>query len=186
MNFEEISIPTKTTRDTCLWAYSVPDYENVNKKIISTIEKYKKTKKENYTDDININVWQTNWEMYDEVGFREICDIAKNLTISISTKHYNFSNFYPSVVDCWCNIYTMNSGCRVHQHFPATFSLVYYVEVPDNSGDIFFPDLECKITPLTGLLLCFRGDTWHGVRFNYTNKDRIVIGINIVYNNQKA
>lgn len=186
MNFEELSLPTKHVRDTYLWTYSVPGYRDINKEIINTIERYKKKNPENYTDNINIHVWQTNWDMETESGFDEICEVAKKFTICISKEHFNFRNFKPSIVDCWCNVYTLNSGCAVHQHFPSTFSLVYYVTVPENSGDIFFPDLDCSITPMPGLLLCFRGDTWHGVTFNNTGEDRMIIGINIVYDNEKA
>lgn len=185
MKFEGVGIPTKIPRDTFLWTYNVDNYESINQEILQTLSEYRKTHQDNYTDSININVFQTNWNMENENGFREICEIAKEFTIEIATDHYKFPNFRPDIVDCWCNVYNKDSGCTIHQHFPSTFSLVYYVQVPEKSGDIFFPDLEIRLTPKPGLLLCFRGDTWHGVHFNTTDQDRSIIGINIVYKNEK-
>ena len=184
MNFHTEEIAVQHNRPVLLWSYKNENHNILKNKIINTINLYKEKFPQNYTDSINVNVWQSNWEMQNQPGIDEVANLAKELTKSIATKTYNFPIFNPEIVDCWVNIYRNNSGCRVHQHFPATFSLVYYVQVPDKSGEIYFPDLEINLNPEPGLLLCFRGDLWHGVQFNLTSNDRIVIGINVVHKHQ--
>ncbi len=181
MNYYQEEIDLIHPRKTPLWSHVIENKDEVNKKILDTIRNHKETNPEGYTDAINVNVWQSNWEMHDQPGIDFIVQSAKELTKSISKQYYNFPIFNPDVVDCWVNVYNKDSGCRVHQHFPATFSLVYYVQVPTNSGKIYFPDIETSLAPEPGLLLCFRGDLWHGVQFNLTSNDRIIIGINIVH-----
>jgi hypothetical protein len=182
MNIENFEFDLKITRPVPLWRHDVDNFEEVNKEIIETIKKHREKNPQGYTDYINVNVWQTGWNMEDEPGFAKIADLTKIFCKTIAKDYYNFNQFNPKIIDCWSNVYNNDSGCRIHQHFPATFSLVYYVAVPEDSGCIFFPDLEIKIKPYPGLLLCFRGDTWHGVEFNQTDKDRIIVALNIVYN----
>lgn len=181
MRIDKLEFEIKHNRPVPLWKHDVENFEEINKLIIETIKSYREKNPAGYNDYINVNVWQTNWNMESESGFSEIAEISKNICKVVAQEYYNFNNFNPTIIDCWSNIYNKESGCRIHQHFPATFSLVYYVEVPENSGCIFFPDLEIKINPYPGLLLCFRGDTWHGVEFNQTKNDRIIVSFNIVY-----
>lgn len=181
MNIENFEFELKSTRPVPIWRHNVENSEEINKEILKTIESHRIKNPQGYTDYINVNVWQTNWSMETEAGFKNIAEIAKTLCVDIAKKYYNFTQFTPKIIDCWSNVYNKESGCRVHQHFPATFSLVYYVSVPEKSGCIVFPDLEIKIQPYPGLLLCFRGDTWHSVEFNQTDNDRIIVAFNIVY-----
>lgn len=171
----------KHSRSVPIWSCILDDYETINLKIIEEIQKYRSDNKENYTDSININVWQSGWEMHTKPVFDIVGKSAIDVTKTISKEYFNFPIFTPEIVDCWVNVYNRDSGCRVHQHFPATFSLVYYVAVPEKSGDIYFPDIGVNLTPQPGLLLCFRGDLWHGVQFNFTENDRIIIGINVIH-----
>ncbi len=183
MKYNTDEFNSKQHRPIPIWSHVVDDYENINQKIISEIEKYRLENTKNYTDSINVNVWQSEWEMHTRPIFEIIANKSKDFTKQISQEYFHFEKFEPEIVDCWVNVYNNNSGCRVHQHFPATFSLVYYVKVPEKSGNIYFPDIETSLTPSPGLLLCFRGDLWHGVQFNLTPNDRIIIGINIVHKN---
>jgi hypothetical protein len=180
IDIEEIEFETKNPKPTYLWLYNVENHKDINSKIINTVTQHRTDNPEGYRDYINVDVWQTHWNMEDEPGFDKIADIAKNICTTISEKHFNFPKFFPKIVDCWSNVYMKESGCRVHQHFPAIFSLVYYVSAPEGTGKIFFPDLEIGIQPYEGLLLCFRGDTWHGVEFNKTEQERIVVAFNMI------
>lgn len=184
MKIESLEFPVKNPKPCYIWKIDVEDHENINVKILKTIENHRKINPEGYSDYINVDVWQTDWNMENEPGFEDIANIAIQLCDSISKNHFKFEKFKSEIIDCWSNVYNRDSGCRIHQHFPAVFSLVYYVKVPENSGNIFFPDLEVQIKPYPGLMICFRGDTWHGVEFNQTNQDRIIVALNINYSNQ--
>ena len=173
--------PIVHPRPLRVWTQEIPSAEVINQKIIKTINKHRQQYPEGYTDNININVWQTGWNMQAESGFAEVADLAKSMTKEIAEQQLHFANFTPKIVDCWSNVYNTDAGCKVHSHFPATFSLVYYVRVPEGSGQIFFPDAEVKLEPVPGLMICFEGSAWHGVEFNPTEEDRIIVAINIVY-----
>ncbi len=181
MKYNTEQFDLKYSRPVPLWSIVLENHEELNKKLLEEIKKYRLEKPENYTDSINVNVWQSNWEMHTRPSFDVLIDTVKDFTKSVAKEYYNFPKFNPDVVDCWVNIYNTDSGCRVHQHFPATFSLVYYISVPEHSGEIYFPDIEASLMPSSGLLLCFRGDLWHGVKFNFTSNDRIIVGINVVH-----
>lgn len=181
MKIESLEFEIKQTRPIPLWKHDVENFQKINEDIIKTIDQHREKNPKGYNDYINIDVWQTGWNMENEPGFEQIARLSKTFCTIVAKNYYNFQKFNPKIIDCWSNVYNKESGCRVHQHFPATFSLVYYVTVPENSGCIFFPDLDIKIQPYTGLLLCFRGDIWHGVELNQTENDRIIVALNIVY-----
>ncbi len=183
MNYYQEELELIHPRKIPLWSTVIENKEEINQQIIETVTQHRKNNLENYTDTINVNVWQSNWEMQTQLGIDVVAEKSKEFTKVLAKEYYNFQNFVPEIVDCWVNVYNKDSGCRVHQHFPATFSLVYYVQVPQNSGNIYFPDLKTSLTPEPGLLLCFRGDLWHGVQFNLTTNDRVIIGLNIIHKN---
>lgn len=181
MNAEKLEFPIVHSRPCYIWKADIENFQDINHRILDTISNHRLLSPKGYTDYINVNVWQSNWNMENEPGFNDLAKLSLDFCEEISKTHFNFHKWQGKIVDCWTNVYNNESGCRIHQHFPATFSLVYYVSVPENSGCITFPDLEIKIQPYPGLLLCFRGDTWHGVEMNQTNNDRIIVAFNIVY-----
>lgn len=172
----------KHPRPLLVWSQTVNNFSSINSAILEIINSQRLANPTGITDNINVNVWQSNWNMDHYDGFKDVANEAKNLTKHVAEQFLNFKNFNPYIVDCWTNVYPTGGYCNIHSHFPATFAVVYYVKVPENSGDIVFPDADLKITPYNGLMLCFKGDVWHGVEANKTDEDRIIIGINITYN----
>ena len=87
---------------------------------------------------------------------------------------------------------------KPHKHPPYTFSGVYYIDVPENSGDIVFDNqfemnnyamsynewnsLNCKdfkVTPKSGMLLFFPAWLNHYVTPNKSKKERLIYSFNI-------
>ena len=87
---------------------------------------------------------------------------------------------------------------KPHKHPPYTFSGVYYIDVPENSGDIVFDNqfemnnyamsynewnsLNCKdfkVTPKSGMLLIFPAWLNHYVTPNKSKKERLIYSFNI-------
>lgn len=103
----------------------------------------------------------------------------------------------------WININKPNSYNLKHNHPQSDLAGVYYVEAPENSGNIFFetpqmfagyseiesytpPVKEMSgqhtirfVTPQKGLLLVFPAHLQHGVLLNKSNEDRISISFNM-------
>lgn len=83
----------------------------------------------------------------------------------------------------WFNL--MNPGDRttLHRHDDddELLSAVYYVKVPQNSGQLVLsrPPLDCRVTPEEGLFVFFPPDMPHEVTENLSQHSRISLGINI-------
>lgn len=163
-----------------IWTTQVDNYRVINLEILNSITHHRQENPKGIVDDINVNVWQTNWHMELYSGFDSIAELAKETTSKIARDFYRYNNFNPKIIDCWSNVYGKDSKCHVHHHFPATFSLVYYVVVPEGSGEIFFPEISQSFFPSEGTLLCFRGDLKHGVNSGNISENRIIVGINII------
>ncbi len=175
---ETTEFPTVHPRALPIWSQTVENFSEINQVIKSKISDLRLTNPSGVTDSINVNIWQTAWNMETQPGFSSIAETATSMVQSISKEYYRSTSYSPKIIDCWANVSNKDGGCNIHQHFPAVFAVVYYVDVPENSGDIYFPDADLKITPYTGQMLCFRGDAWHGVEFNKTDKDRVIVAIN--------
>lgn len=165
-----------------IWTDEIENYEEINKKILDIISQHRADNPAEITDSINVNMWQTDWNMENTEGFSDIAKHATKMTREIAVNILNYKKWNSKIVDCWANVGNKDSRCNVHSHFPATFSIVYYVSVPSNSGKIFFPDIPVQLTPAEGLMICFEGGTWHGVENNLTDQDRIIVAMNIIYN----
>lgn len=102
------------------------------------------------------------------------------------------------VVDQWININSFLSSNTVHHHGGCDFSGVFYVSVPENSGDLVIHNYNAPInniadkfpnashcptghilTPEQGVIIMFPGNTLHSVTTNKSNEDRISIAFNI-------
>lgn len=83
---------------------------------------------------------------------------------------------------CWFNNMPPGAITTVHSHDDddELLSAVYYVMVPDNSGDlIIHSDNEnLRITPEAGMFVFFKPDVVHEVTENLSSHDRLSIGIN--------
>lgn len=107
------------------------------------------------------------------------------------------------VINSWININPTGSFNNKHFHPQCDLAGVYYVDVPENSGDLVFESpqafhcfgeldsytseikeawgqhLERSITPMNGLLIVFPSYISHGVKVNQSKEDRISISFNI-------
>ena len=107
------------------------------------------------------------------------------------------------ILNHWININGPNSYNIMHDHPMCDLSGVYYINVPENSGNIYFQSphnfvanaelfsynaqarqdlkqyIQMDIKPKDGLLLIFPAYLQHGVTVNQSNEDRISISFNI-------
>lgn len=111
----------------------------------------------------------------------------------------------PLYLESWVNINRTGNSNKKHTHFNNNIYLsgVYYVQVPDKSGNILFHDdrnplhpyavdnsyfddgFEHKyLTPKAGIVLYFPCWVPHSVEVNESPDDRISIGFNIRINEQ--
>lgn len=105
--------------------------------------------------------------------------------------------------DAWANVAGPGDFQEYHLHPNNHFSIAYYIQIPENSGDIHFKSTEaffdncplpCKedsmfpasahqvrVPAKEGMLVAFRANVQHMVSQNLSNQDRISISMNFKF-----
>ena len=146
--------------------------ERIKNKIIE------KTKDSSLDYKTNVKAYMTDWDMRGKPGFDKLEKIIIDMSIYLSKIYYN-KTIKPRVENLWGMIYKKGDYAMVHDHWPSLWSGVYYIEVPDNSGDLYFPQLKQTITPQNNQMIVFEGKTRHGVRESLSDKERIAVSFNV-------
>ncbi len=96
---------------------------------------------------------------------KKILSLSKNLDIG-----FWFNNMPPKSV----------TTAHTHDDYDEMLSGVYYVTVPENSGDLVLFNNEDKkiIIPQQGQLILFKADCLHEVSINNSGQNRLSIGMN--------
>jgi Rps23 Pro-64 3,4-dihydroxylase Tpa1-like proline 4-hydroxylase len=132
--------------------------------------------KQNYTS--NVKACMTDWGMQEQPGFMELEEEFSGIIQHIS----GIIDGSPpplQIVNMWGAKYQKGDYTKVHNHWPAVWSGVFYLTVPsDYAGALMFPDLEHHIEPVTGQLVIFNGSTRHGVNTIKSSQERIAISFN--------
>ena len=119
----------------------------------------------------NVRGWQS--EQY--TNFNDIPWAEELFNLCIAT-----TNLKNSLEHIWININSPGSYNRWHQHPNTDIVCVLYIQVPKNSGNIELRGkVNASITPHSGLLLIFPGDTEHQVTVNNSKEDRISLAFNL-------
>jgi hypothetical protein len=77
----------------------------------------------------------------------------------------NVGNHYEKG-DLWVMRYTNGQKTEVHRHEKWALIVIYYVDAPEGSGILYFPESGLEIKPYTGLLVVHDGKIQHGVKPN--------------------
>jgi uncharacterized protein (TIGR02466 family) len=115
---------------------------------------------------------------------------------------YSVNAVSATCVDGWINVAGHMHFQEFHQHPVSHFSAVYYIDVPENSGNIRFKSHEADtdmfplptprqdlliparktfcVEPKDGMLIIFRSNLQHMVHENKTNKNRITFAMNFI------
>lgn len=143
--------------------------------------------------------------------FNDNDSIVKDLISLCKDRVYDFSKEFGIFrkiddlicTDFWFNIAQPGNYQECHQHPNSHFSLVYYVSVDANCGNIVFKSPTafsdmfplsihsknlnnnsypaCCYTPAESLLLIFRSNLVHMVEKNHSHKDRISVTMNFKF-----
>ena len=160
-------------KPTSLFTTFIVDDET-NAKIIEEIRK--SGDKQDYKT--NVKALMTDWVMTDKPGFDVLEKKILQISAFLSEKYYNRKTKL-RVSDMWGMIYKKGEYARVHDHWPALWSGVYYIKAPKGSSGITFPQLKQKITPKDNMMIIFDGHTRHGVTENLSDEERIAVSFNV-------
>lgn len=83
----------------------------------------------------------------------------------------------------WFNAMQPGNSTTAHRHddYDELLSAVYYVKVPENSGELILTvnNFTTHVTPREGMMVFFPADMIHQVTENKSNDMRLSLGINI-------
>ena len=105
----------------------------------------------------------------------------------IGSDEYNFAladkdvsgKFYVS--ELWGIVTEPNGLATPHNHWPAVFTFVYYLSLPEKNPPLVFTDSDLKIYPKEGELIFFPSWLKHEVPVNETSEERVCYAGNIYY-----
>lgn len=147
---------------------------------------------------------QWDSEMYNSLDVADIRDdpVVKDLIEKCKVHVLNFvrelgvEEFTQiNCKDCWFNVYEKGDYQEVHVHTDSHFSLVYYVRVPPDSGDVVFmsptyltdamrlktkmPETVTHKTQDSDVLI-FKSNTSHRVTQSKNQERRVSIAMNFI------
>lgn len=134
----------------------------------------------------NVKAPMTEWNMcLHSAEFTKLANIiVRNGVIPYLAQNYMNEedikkNSY-AVVDMWGAEYRGNGEdfTQSHDHRHSFVSFSYYLKCPKNCPPLVFDDLNIKIDPKPGMLVCFRGDMKHSVPKGKHEGSRIMIAGN--------
>lgn len=145
----------------------------------------------------NVMGWHSKENLFKLVEFAELKKII-DAAIHKTTEMVGYKNLNIIPTSCWANINPQYGSNKIHDHANSLFSGVYYIQTPENSGDLTFydpreaktfykPPLKeynqysadaVKFKPVPGLLLVFPSWLKHGVDPNMSSEERISISFN--------
>ena len=179
-----------------IFALKYNDCENLKNTVIPTF----KSIEDSDSDKIYYENGYTNYTPGSNVLELNALEELKNfIEVSVNEVHrkLNLEN-QVYLINSWFSVNRKNSMHERHNHLPAVWSGVYYVQATNNDGNItFFNDHlksnwpYCKtdinnpltrqiftIQPETGLLLIFPSYIEHQVHLNNTDNERISLSFN--------
>ena len=176
-------------------------FEQISKKFVEG----KQNKLYNGLYDENIDVYTTEHVLHEVEEFYELTDIVKRC-FDISLNRLDINHQGADIISMWANIHgSKNGGFHdLHLHPNSYLSCVFYINVPEGSGNIFFEDpRECKnmvvwdskhfsdnyekyrswqFTPKTGMIIVFPSYLRHKVKRGKfkDGEHRIVVSANCI------
>lgn len=127
----------------------------------------------------NLKAAMTNWDSWRHEAFKPLASKISQEVVKISKKTYGRPDIRWRINSMWGASYGNSDSAHLHDHYPATWSCVYYVDVPEASSPLVFPSPDVTIMPWAGLLVIFPGNIAHLVPTNYSKSPRIVVSANL-------
>jgi hypothetical protein len=126
----------------------------------------------------NLKAAMTSWDSWRDIAFQPLAEIITKEIVKISSKHYHRPDIKWRLNSMWGASYSYLDSADLHDHYPATWSCVYYVDVPPKSSPLIFPSPKITIKPWDGLLVIFPGNMSHLVPTSHSQEPRVVISAN--------
>ena len=137
------------------------DDEDMNNKLVQQIDIQGDCMKHKS----NVKAQMTEWEMWNKPGFNTFTHYYINVAHHIATRDYKFKCELKHIkLSClWGMKYLSNDYAIEHDHWPATFGCVYYINPPKDCPGLYFKELDYTVVPKHGELTIFDAALRHEV-----------------------
>ena len=184
---------------TPIWFSMVPDHETLNSSLLDTILEEQSSHPQGITAS-NVQGWHSRDNLHRRSQFQDLLKcISRDLMQVARELKWQLEQVKPTISTCWANVNPKHSFNVLHNHPNSILSGVYYVTVPENSGDLYFHDPKrgyrmlvppvssetpwsvgkAAYTPCEGKLVIFPSWLWHGVEPNLSDETRVSISFNV-------
>jgi uncharacterized protein (TIGR02466 family) len=184
---------------TPIWHFQHENYQALNQRLLDRITKEKETDPQGISVS-NVMGWHSQDNFHQKEEYKEFTDIISDLILNIAQEiKLDLDRVRAIVNNCWATINQKNAFNTLHHHPNSILSGVYYVKVPENSGNLYFYDPRSggqmllppfhQMTPWTigkiiykpieGMFIIFPSWLWHGVEPNLSEESRISLSFNI-------
>tara|TARA_B100001123_G_scaffold433568_1_gene558503 strand:+ start:289 stop:891 length:603 start_codon:yes stop_codon:yes gene_type:complete len=184
---------------TPIWTSIIPNYKEINNKMLSYIESLKLNDPAGRVKSNLIGWHSQNFNLKDDEPQLFVNEISVILNESINDMGWDLKNRNSKITGMWAIINPTNASNARHIHSNNFISAAYYLKAPENCGDITFYDPRSakvintpkisssnnlnidvvNVTPKEGLLVLFPSYLHHSVGLNKSKQNRIVISFNI-------
>ncbi|MBB37697.1 MAG: hypothetical protein CL515_01935 [Actinobacteria bacterium] len=146
----------KIQSETEIAIYTLDNHQELNNKLKKIISDFRKEYPE--SDNSNVKAWHSHFDTHiKEPKFNILIDRV----MDASKDFINIKcNLY--LLNFWVMEYKKGNHAVKHNHWPATLSGVYYIDVEENSSPIIFEN-NFVIKPKNGMLLLFPSIVNHEV-----------------------
>lgn len=183
---------------TPLFSFQLREHEGLDQMLLSVIERLKCQDAGMVAS--NVLGWHSRGNLFD---LEEVKPFQELVTAAIAecAKALGYSQVPIRPANCWANVNPKYASNKIHDHANCLFSGVYYLQTPENCGNLMFYDPRDartfykpavqNFTAYTadavahkaeaGLLLIFPSWLRHGVESNLSEIDRISVSFNYVF-----
>jgi len=183
---------------TSIWRFSVAGYQTLNEKLMQLIQDERERDPAGMSRSTVLG-WHSTDQLHRRPELQEFVAILHK-AISEVGRSYRIDTNQVSLelATCWAIVNSKLASNVVHCHPNSFLSGVYYVNVTEESGDIFFQDprqganmTSCPVTEFTpwtirqvtyrprpGVMLIFPSWLYHGVEPNLTETPRVSLSFN--------
>lgn len=171
-----------------VWGMVLNNHQHMLQKYIDFV--YDVKQNESSKNRSNLSGYQTRDNLHTEPLFADLIEAINNIGNEIVGNYVDGKNYRVSVDSLWANVNNKGAGNYPHIH-SGDLSGVFYLKIPDNSGNIVFINPAQRSERQTirianreihvGPLVCLLFPSWleHYVKPNESEEDRISISFNI-------
>ena len=186
---------------TPIWQFNLENSQNLNQNLLLLIEKEQKQDPQGLTRSNKLG-WHSRTNLHQKEELKDLIYIINHQTSKIiQEQQWDLTNCQLIIDNCWAMVNYQYGFSKVHSHANSIFSGVYYINIPEQSGNIFFIDprpgkmvlrpplkevnswttQQVSYEPQAGMMLIFPSWLWHGVEPNLSNKVRVSISFNLIW-----